>query len=279
MLPLGTTTVFADTLQIWELGGLRAFRAVADALARSPLKFYWMIRAHAQSRSTDEARRFPLRDFVRALDHPWAVAVGEVTRWPDAFRGAPDLLRRLAIAQARGRRVEGHTAGATGEKIAAIAAAGFTSDHEPITAAEVLERARQGIAVMLRQSSLRPDLPGLLDALKEAPALVSRLMLTADGSMPAFIVEHGFVDHLIRVALERGVPPVDAYRMVTLNPATYYHLDADLGGIAPGRYADVCVLADLAEPRPGDGDRARPRGRRGRSSPRRASPRSAGRAR
>jgi len=103
---------------------------------------------------------------------------------------------------------------------------------------------------MLRESSLRPDLNALLDALKEAPALVSRLMLTCDGSMPAFLRAHGFVDHLIRVVLERGVAPVDAYRMATLNPATYFGLDGDLGGIAPGRYADVCLLDDLAEPRP-----------------------------
>ena len=68
--------------------------------------------------------------------------------------------------------------------------------------------------------------------------------------MPAFIRDHGFVDHLLRVALDRGVPPVDAYRMATLNPATYYGLDAELGGIAPGRWADVCVLRDLSEPRP-----------------------------
>jgi adenine deaminase len=250
MLPLGTTTVFADTLQIWELGGLRAFRAVAGGLARSPLKFYWMIRSHGQSRTTDEATRFPLRDLARAMEHPWTVAIGEVTRWPDAHAGSRDLLRRLAIAQVRGRRVEGHTAGASAEKIPAIAAAGFTSDHEPITAAEVLDRARQGIAVMLRESSLRPDLLGLLDALKAAPALASRMMLTSDGAMPAFVLEHGFVDHLLRVALDRGVPPIDAYRMVTLNPATYFQRDGDLGGIAPGRYADVCVLADLAEPRP-----------------------------
>ena len=250
VLTLGTTTVFADTLQIWELGGLRAFRAVADGLARSPLKFYWMIRPHGQSRTTDEARRFPMRDLVRAMAHPSSIAIGEVTRWPDAYSGSPDLLRRLDVAHSRGRRVEGHTAGASADKIPAIAAAGFTSDHEPITAAEALDRARQGIAVMLRQSSLRPDLPGLLDALKAAPALAVRLMLTSDGSMPSAVVEHGFVDHLVRVALDHGVQPVDAYRMVTLNPATYYHLDADLGGIAPGRYADVCVLADLSEPRP-----------------------------
>jgi adenine deaminase len=250
LLPLGTTTVFADSLQIWELGGLCAFRVVADALARSPLKFYWMIRVHAQARTTDEPRRFPLRDIARALDHPWTFAAGEVTRWPDVWAGSRDLLSRLDLALARGQRVEGHTAGAAADKIAALAAGGLTSDHEPITAAEVLDRARQGIAVMLRESSLRPDLVGLLDALKTAPALASRLMLTADGSMPAFIRDHGFVDHLIRVAMKRGVAPVDAYRMATLNPATYIGREADLGGVAPGRYADLCLLRDLGEPRP-----------------------------
>jgi len=250
LLRLGTTSVFADTLQLWELGGLAGFRAAADALARSPLKFYWMIRPHAQSRSPDETRRFRLSDLARAMEHPGAVAIGEVTRWPDAWSGQSDMLARLELARRPGRRVEGHMAGAAAEKLGAIAAAGFTSDHEPITAQEVLARARQGIAVMLRQSSLRPDLAGLLDALKEAPGLASRVMLTCDGSMPAFIRDHGFVDHLLRVALDRGVPPVDAYRMATLNPATYYGLDADLGGIAPGRWADVCVLRDLTEPRP-----------------------------
>ena len=250
LLPLGTTSVFADTLQFWELGGLRAFTTVADALATSPLKFYWMIRPHAQARTADETRRFPLRDLARALAHPWSVAAGEVTRWPDVHAGDRDLLTRLELALARGQRVEGHTAGAGAEKIAALAAAGLTSDHEPITAREVLERARLGIGVMLRESSLRPDLSGLLDALKEAPGLATRAMLTADGSMPAFIRDHGFVDHLLRTALARGVPPVDAYRMVTLNPATYFHKDGELGGIAPGRYADVCVLSDLSQPRP-----------------------------
>jgi adenine deaminase len=250
VLPLGTTTVFADTLQFWELGGLRAFQTVADALARSPLKFYWMIRVHAQARTTDEARRYRRRDLARALAHPWTLGAGEVTRWPEVWGGRADLLGRLDLALRRGQRVEGHTAGAAADKIAAIAAGGLTSDHEPITAGEVLDRARQGIAVMLRESSLRPDLAGLLDALKEAPALASRLMLTADGSMPAFIRDHGFVDHLIRVALERGIAPIDAYRMATLNPATYLGREADLGGVAPGRFADLCLLRDLAEPRP-----------------------------
>src|SRR5207244_5524346 len=144
-----------------------------------------MIRVHAQSRTLDEPRRYPKREIARALAHPWTLAAGEVTRWPDVWGGERDVLGRLDLALSRGLRVEGHTAGAAGDKIAAIAAGGLTSDHEPITAREVLERARQGIAVMLREASLRPDLVGLLDALNEAPALVPRPMLTADGSMLA----------------------------------------------------------------------------------------------
>jgi len=249
VLPLGTTTIFGDTLTVYELGGLRGFETAAAALARGPLKFYWFIRPHGQSRTEDEARRFPVGAIRRMLANTWSAAIGEVTRWPDVLAGRRDLLERLALAAAAGKRIEGHTAGASAEKLAGLAAGGISSDHEPITAPEALDRARQGIALMLRQSSLRPDLRGLLGPFVKAGAF-GRLMLTTDGSTSAFVVEHGFVDNLVRLALEEGVPPVEAYRMVTLNPATYYGKDADLGGIAPGRYADILLLEDLLEPRP-----------------------------
>ncbi len=249
VVPLGTTSIFGDSLTAYELGGLAGFERAVAALARGPLKFYWHIRPHGQTRTRDEARRFPLAAVRRMLANPWSAAIGEVTRWPDLVAGRRDLLDRLALAPAMGKRIEGHTAGASAEKLAAIAAAGVTSDHEPISAQEALDRARHGFALMLRQSSLRPDLRALLAPFVKSGA-VGRLMLTTDGSTPAFVAEHGFVDNLVRLAIEEGVPPVDAYRMVTLNPATYYGKDQDLGGIAPGRYADVLMLSDLLEPRP-----------------------------
>jgi len=94
-----------------------------------------------------------------------------------------------------------------------------TSDHEPITAEEARLRARQGLALMLRQSSLRPDLRQLLRGLLATGAAPARLMLTTDGSTPAWTAEHGFVDGLVRLALEEGVPPVDAYRIPARRPA------------------------------------------------------------
>jgi adenine deaminase len=250
VLPLGTTTIVADNLAVYGLAGPRGFEASVKALAGGPLKYYWLVRLHSQSRSEDEPRRFPLTTLARLLDLRWVVGAGEVTRWPEVREGEPALLARLALAVGRRRRIEGHTAGASAEKLAGLAAAGISSCHEPITAQEALARARAGIAIMLRHSSLRPDLATLLAALKEAPGLTQRVMLTADGSSPAFVAEHGFVDHLVRIAIEAGVAPVDAYRMVTLNPATYFGLDHEIGGIAPGRYADLLLLRDLSEPRP-----------------------------
>src|SRR5256884_4972335 len=151
VLPRGTTSVGADSLQLLELGGARAFLRAADALGGEPLKFYWMIRPHAQSRTMDEARRYPLRDLVRSLAHPRAVAIGEVTRWPDAWSGRPELLRRLALAPTRLPRVEGPTAGPAAGQAPAPPAAGFHPAPQPHTPRQVLERARQGGAGMLRQ--------------------------------------------------------------------------------------------------------------------------------
>ena len=167
--------------------GARRPRRVPDrgrALMTSPLRFYWMVRPHAQAGAGRVAavRRRDPGESAGSSAHAGGRGGHALAR---RLARRSRLLRRLGLA--RGARVEGHTAGASGEKIPAIAAAGFTSDHEPITAQEVLDRARQGIAVMLRESSLRPDLVGLLDALKTAPALASRLMLTNDGSMPAFL--------------------------------------------------------------------------------------------
>jgi len=249
ILPLGTTAIFADNLLLYLLAGLRGFERAVAALSRGPLRFYWMVRPHGQSRTAGEDARFPLKALARMVDNPRVAAVGEVTRWTDLLAGRPGLFERLALGPARGKRIEGHTAGANAERVAALAAAGLSSDHEPITGQEALDRARQGIAVMLRHSSLRPDLRGLLEPFVKSGSL-GRLMLTTDGSTPAFTMEQGHVDGLVRLAMEEGVPPVDAYRMATLNPATYYGKDADLGGIAPGRFADILLLSDLTEPRP-----------------------------
>jgi adenine deaminase len=89
-----------------------------------------------------------------------------------------------------------------------------------------------------------------LGVITEEQIDTGRILFTTDGPAPDAIAENGYLDNLLRIAVEAGVPPVEAIQMTTINPATYLHLDDHLGGVAPGRLADLVLLADLSSFRP-----------------------------
>lgn len=246
----GTTAVVADTYPWFGLLDDGAMAGLMEDVRRLPVYVRWFLAPHARSFWPDEAERFGrqrLESFLRRDD---VVAIGEITRWPMVEQGDPDLAAKIAAAHSVGKRVEGHSAGASPLRVMRLAQRGFTSCHEAINAVQVLDRLRAGLYVMLRHSSLRPDLPALLEAVRGDLIHSNRLMLTADGPMPPWVEEHGYLDHLIRLTLEAGVPPPAAYRMATLNPAMYYRIEHDVGSITPGRRGDVLVLESLDNPTP-----------------------------
>jgi adenine deaminase len=246
----GTTAIGADTFMM-----LNATRGVATeealtALAGLPLRYFWWLRLHNQGHTEDEDAVFSDERLSALLAREDVRAVGEVTRWPQMFAGDPTTLARVARGFETGRRVEGHFPGVSADRLQVLTAAGASSDHEAITADQAMARLRAGLYVMLRHGSLRPDLPALAPVATGARAFSGRLMLTPDGPSPGFVHQHGYMDHLIDVAMREGIDPTAAYQMATVNPATYYGLDEELGGVAPGRRADIVVLNRLDQPRP-----------------------------
>jgi adenine deaminase len=64
---------------------------------------------------------------------------------------------------------------------------------------------------------------------------------------PDDVAERGHMDHVVRRAIRLGLPPVQGIQSVTLHPATYSGLEQEIGGIAPGRYADIIFLESLED--------------------------------
>ena len=252
ILPGGTTTVVSDDLVFSQLGGSETSRAVMDKCARLPVRYLWYARPEPASPIAEgEKDFFDHKRLEEVLDHPLAMGVGEAPAWA-RFLGNEDSPFGAAIVEAnrRGLIADGHTTGARDDKLAALVAAGLRSCHEAVTVDEALERLRLGLWTPLRHSSLRPDLPELLRVITEEEIDTSRILFTTDGPAPDAISEHGYLDGLLRLAVEAGVPPVQAIRMATINAATYLHLDDHLGGVAPGRLADLVLLPDLSSFRP-----------------------------
>ena len=247
---LGTTTIFCDNLIFYVLMGPALFEEFMAALRDMPIKFFWSCRAAPQTPMKGEQELFSFRNVERLLSNPSVQSLGELTRWKELVKGNSKLLEMIHTAKRLRKRVDGHTAGAKYAQLNVISRVGVESCHESISGEEALERLRLGLYVILRESSLRQDLSGILRAVKEGQVLTDRLMLTTDSSSPSFYEEFGITDNLIKIAIREGIDPVLAYRMSTLNPAVYFGLDSDIGGIAPGRYGDILVLKDLLHPTP-----------------------------
>jgi adenine deaminase len=249
LLRTGTTAVLADTLQFLLHTPADRIPQLLTQLGEMPVLLLWFLRLHGPSHLADGSM-FAVERLRPLLDIETVRAVGEITRWPAVYYGDDELLQKIAAGLAAGRRVEGHAPGTSYDRLVALAAAGWSSDHEAITADEIVNRLRAGIYTMLRHSSLRPDLPALASAITDERVRSGRLMLTADGPESVTIVERGYLSHVIRQAIDSGVPAVLAYQMATINPATYLGLDEEIGGIGPGRRADIVVLDDLRDPTP-----------------------------
>lgn len=249
-VPDGTTTLVYDNLFFFLAHGVEGLRSIVDQMARAPAHVRWVARISPQSAYEDEAERFAIERIAPLFDWPEVVASGEITNWMSVVRGEPRVVAGIAAAKAARRRVEGHNAGASYNRLNELSAAGISADHEAITGEEALARLRLGMWTMLRQSSLRPDLEAMLRDLMGVVDRARRLMFTTDGAVPSFYAERGVIGGALRIASEVGLDPMRALQMATIDPATFLGMDEEVGGIAPGRRATLLVLPEVGEWRP-----------------------------
>jgi len=255
LLPLGTTALISDPQAMITLAGAAGYRFLKQSAAGLPFTHYYTVPVVAEAPALgDLGEVAPLNlsddEFRSILAEPEVVGTSEYLPWHQLLEARPRDLERLDLARQLGKLREGHTPGASYDKLQAVTAAGITGCHEALTATEALERLRAGLYVMLRHGPVRADLPALVPLVLQEGIDRSRLMLAPDWILPTDLVDRGHMDYLIRVAMEHGVPPVEAYRMATLNPARYFRIEDERGAIAPGRTADILCLDTLTDPRP-----------------------------
>jgi adenine deaminase len=249
-IPRGLTALVTEMVQVTSALGTPGARWFLDTLRAQPIHAYATAPVISYL-SAETAQGGPLLDagaLEALLEDPSVLGLGEVY-WHRLVPEPERLLPLIDRARALGKTVEGHAAGARGPRLVACAAAGMDSCHEPITAAEALERLRLGMRVMIREGSVRRDLEAVL-GVRHGGVSLRRATLASDGIWPPDLLAHGYMDGIVQRAIDLGLPPVTAYQMASLNAAEHFGLDRDLGGIAPGRWADFLVLPELRTVRP-----------------------------
>jgi len=181
-------------------------------------------------------------------DSLMVAGLDEVMDWPAVWNPENPSYPRLwgmirATFEQRGV-VEGHGAGLRDTAaISAFAAAGLASDHEAWTPEEVWEKLAHGIFVELRPYSMPEVIPWLIE---KGLADWSQVAFTTDDRSVSDTFKLGATDHNARLAIRHGLAPEIAIQCITLNPARHMRLTPWVGSLAPGRYADVVLLSDVA---------------------------------
>jgi adenine deaminase len=243
VIPTGTTTVITETIELATVVGIDGIRYFVEGIEDQPLRFYYTLSPLCGLTPSVETHTPSKEDLLPFLEDPGCLGLGEIY-WGNLLLKDQQgtRVRELArTALSLGKRLEGHSAGASGNKLQAYTSFGVSSCHEPITEKEVLDRLRLGYWVMIRQGAIRKELDGVKGIFRK-PVDKRRLVLCTDGMDPEGFLSEGCLDAAVRHALQLGIDPSQVYRMVTLNVAEHFRLDHILGSLSPGRLADVVII-------------------------------------
>jgi adenine deaminase len=244
----GTTTIFIDPIDMASAMGCEGVTAILDAAKGQPVRFFGLVSSpyppptflkpgKTAGASGEEIDKVLAREDV--------VGLGE-TLWTYVIDEDDEVMSNIRSAISRNKKLEGHSSGAKGEKLVAYVASGMSSCHESIRVEEALDKLRLGMHVMIREGCIRQDLENL-SGITSKNVDYRRLVLVTDGVDAEYLQRYGHMAHLVQKAIDLGFPPVEAIRMATLNAAEHFGLDNLIGGIAPGRYADIVVLPGLTQ--------------------------------
>ena len=243
VIPSGVTTVVMETIDPGLIVGKKGIEYFAKGLQGQPIRCYYTVPPLCGLTPSEEINAPPNEELLPLLRDPNCLGVGEIF-WGNIFlegRQGERVRELVSLALSLGKQVEGHTAGAAGRKLQAYTCFGPSSDHEPVTEEEVLERLRLGYWVMIREGSVRKELSGIKGVFNKKIDF-RRLALATDGIDPQTFIEEGYLDASLKTALKLGVPPKLAYQMVTINVAEHFRLDHLIGSLSPGKMADILII-------------------------------------
>ena len=246
VLPRGTTTVIADPHEIANVMGISGIEYMLKYTEGVPLNIYVMIPScvPATDMETSGANISAIDTITLITKYPRVLGLGEVMNYPGVIDVNLDLITKIEIIRHLYKKIDGHAPGLTGKELNAYISAFIRTDHECTTKEEALEKVSRGMQVLIREGSVARNLDALIGAVNVTNERF--FSFCTDDRNPYDITREGHIDNMIRRAVSKGIDPITAIRMATINTTKYYGLRS-MGAIAPSYKADMVVTHSLED--------------------------------
>ena len=249
VIPHGTTSMFTDPHEIANVLGLDGVRMMHDEALMQPVNIFTQMPSCAPSAPGLETTGFEItpEDVAQAMEWPGIIGLGEMMNFPGVSNADPKMLAEIAATQHAGKTVGGHYASPDlGPAFAGYVAGGPADDHEGTCEADAIARMRQGMRSMIRLGSAWYDVESQVTAITKQGLDPRNMILCTDDCHSGTLVNDGHMNRVVRHAIDCGCDPLVALQMATINTATHFGLEREIGSLTPGRRADVVLTSDLA---------------------------------
>ena len=248
VIPHGTTSMFTDPHEIANVLGLAGVRMMHDEALLQPVNIFTQMPSCAPSAPGLETTGYEItaEDVAEAMTWPGIIGLGEMMNFPGVAAADPKMLAEIAATQRAGKTVGGHYASPNlGPDFAAYVAGGPADDHEGTCEADAIARVRQGMRSMMRLGSAWYDVEAQITAITEKGLDPRNFILCTDDCHSGTLVNDGHMNRVVRHAVTCGCDPLVALQMATINTATHFGLEREIGSVTPGRRADIILTSDL----------------------------------
>lgn len=237
VVPHGTTSVVSDPHEIANVLGIEGIKYMIKDAAGVPLQVFFTAPSCVPATPFETSGAIiGAKEIDKLLKNDEIVALGEMMNFPGVLADDPEVMAKIEAAKKHKKPIDGHAPLLTGKDLCNYIAAGISTDHECTIPEEVIEKRKLGMKIMLRQGSSAKNLADLIDSGGD--------FIVSDDKHPEDLLK-GHVDLMLKGAVDYGLDPIEAIKMVTLNPATHYNLNTGL--IAPGKAADIVITDNLED--------------------------------
>lgn len=250
VIPHGTTTMFTDPHEIANVLGLSGVKMMHDEAMMQPINIFTQMPSCAPSAPGLETTGFEIgaEEVAEAMKWPGIIGLGEMMNYPGVINGDPKMLSEMAETMDANKTVGGHYASPDrGIPFHAYVAGGPSDDHEGVAEDDAVARVRQGMRSMLRLGSAWYDVESQITAVTEKGLDPRNFILCTDDCHSGTLVNDGHMNRVVRHAIDCGCDPLVAIQMATINTASHFGMERELGSITPGRRADFIVTSSLRE--------------------------------
>ncbi|MGC8593935.1 MAG: adenine deaminase C-terminal domain-containing protein [Nitrososphaeria archaeon] len=243
VVPFGTTAIITGLDETYTVLGKKGIEETLKESKNVPLTVFYGVPSKLPYTIPSSTLRYELnyKEAAKLLPKNYSWGVWETVAEFITNRDK-DILSSLELARRLHKPIFGCLPLASKQKINSALIAGVVLDHESYSPEEMYEKARNGMYVMIRESSVTHFLKKNINVIKKYGLSPDRVGICTDDVYAKDVIGAGHINRVVKMLIDEGIPHEDAYRMASYNVASMYRIDDLVGSISPGKLANIIFL-------------------------------------